>query len=55
MIRSWRNSGIRFERNVVLKIQNYVERNRFPHLYLMFIFRQLDNEYENDRQEQIMS
>ena len=25
MIRGWRNSGIRLERNVVSKIQNYVE------------------------------
>ena len=25
MIRIWRNSGIRLERNVALKVQNYVE------------------------------
>ena len=49
MIRSWGNSGIPLVRNVILKIQNYVE-NRFPHLYKMFIFRQVDNEEEHDRQ-----
>ena len=53
MIRSWRNSGIRLERDVVPKIQNYVEI-LFPSLSDV-IFRQLDNEYENNRQGQITS
>ena len=53
MIRSWRNSGIRSERNVAPKTQNML-KPFFPSLPDV-IFRQLDNEYENDRQGQITS
>ena len=50
MIRNWRNSGIRLERNVVL-----IMLKPFFTTLLDVYFRQLDNEYENDRQGQITS